>query len=283
MALPNEKRRLTLTGSIVSSATAACAAVLITNMPETVKTRLQLDGEAAKSGARNRQYTGITDAIRKIWRLEGIRGLQAGLGAGLMYQFLMNGARLGLYEPTQGLLRNATDCAPDAWALKISSAALSGAVGATIGSPMYLIKSRLQAQSAHFAAAETHNYRGLWDGLTSVYRAEGVKGLWRGVNGALPRVMAGSATQLSTYDWARRTVSSVAGLDGTALFFSSSLLASIITVTVMNPLDVISTRLYQSAGKATQYTGVVDCALKTVRSEGLLAMQKGWVRSTTSL
>ena len=272
-------RRLTVVGSILASATGACAAVLVTNMPETVKTRLQLDGEGAKKGTRPRQYNGIVDAVQKIYKLEGIRGLQAGLSAGLAYQFVMNGARLGLYEPIQKALRNVSGAGEHSWGLKITSAALSGAVGATLGSPIYLIKSRLQAQSAHFQAAETHSYSGLTDGLRQVYRAEGVKGLFRGVDGALPRVMAGSATQLSTYDAAKRLVTGSLGVSEGSMsqFFSASLLASVITVTVMNPLDVVSTRLYQSAGKATSYSGPLDCAVKTIRSEGLLAMQKGWL------
>jgi hypothetical protein len=44
-----------------------------------------------------------------------------------------------------------------------------------------------------------------------------------------------------------------------------------------HPPTLPARRLYQSAGKATQYSGPLDCALKTVRSEGLLAMQKGWL------
>jgi solute carrier family 25, member 34/35 len=235
--------RLNLAGSVLASAAAASAAVLVTNVPETVKTRLQLDGEGAKRGA-PRQYSGIVDAFTKIWRLEGVRGLQSGLSAGVGYQCVMNGSRLGLYEPIQAALRGATGADEHSWALKIASAATSGAVGATLGSPLYLIKSRLQAQSPHFRAAEQHSYAGLADGLRQVYRAEGVRGLFRGVDGALPRVMAGSATQLSTYDAAKRfATASLALREGShTQFFVASLLASVVTVTVMNPLDVISTR-----------------------------------------
>ncbi len=39
----------------------------------------------------------------------------------------------------------------------------------------------------------------------------------------------------------------------------------------------MSTRLYQSAGRATFYTGPLDCLVKTVRGEGLAALQKGWL------
>jgi solute carrier family 25 protein 34/35 len=189
----------------------------------------------------------------------------------------MNGTRLGLYEPVKHALRKLLGF--EDWLLMVSSAAFSGAIGASLGSPFYLIKSRRQAQSTCFKSMETHNYRNLIDGLSQVYSKEGVKGLFRGVDGALPRVMIGSATQLSTYDSCNQLV--VKHGQGRFSPFQQHLLAVIVTsfftVTVMNPFDVISTRLYQSSGKATVYSGPLDCFLKTVRTEGVSALQKGWV------
>ena len=40
---------------------------------------------------------------------------------------------------------------------------------------------------------------------------------------------------------------------------------------------MVSTRLYQSAGRATRYRGPVDCLVQTVRGEGISALQKGWL------
>jgi solute carrier family 25, member 34/35 len=275
---PSPARRLSLIGSISLSAVSACFAVLFTNMPETVKTRLQLDGEGSKRGS-PRQYKNVLDAFQKMIRTEGISSLQSGLGAALVYQAVMNGTRLGLYEPVKRVMRKLLGCDDNAWILMVTSGAFSGAIGATLGSPFYLIKSRLQAQSQYFKSLETHNYRNLIDGLSQVYTKEGVKGLFRGVDGALPRVMIGSATQLSTYDSCNQLI--VKHAQGQFSPFQQHLIAvivtSFITVTVMNPFDVISTRLYQSSGKATVYSGPIDCFMKTVRTEGLSALQKGWV------
>ena len=186
-------RRLRVIPSVLASATAACSAVLFTNIPETLKTRLQLDGEGASKGA-PRQYRGILDALLKVWRHEGIRGLQAGLPAGLVYQFVMNGTRLGLYDPLQRAIQKIVQCDPSSVGLQIAAAATSGAVGATLGSPIYLVKSRLQSQSPVFKARETHNYTGMMDGLQKIYSAEGIRGLFRGLSGAVPRVVSGGTT-----------------------------------------------------------------------------------------
>ena len=42
--------------------------------------------------------------------------------------------------------------------------------------------------------------------LKAVYRKHGIFGLWRGVSGAVPRVMVGSAAQLSTFSTAKEYV-----------------------------------------------------------------------------
>ncbi len=162
-------RQLTMLGSFLASSLSACIACLFTNPMEVIKTRLQLDGEGGAPAARatatatttttttttaaaaaaappRRQYTGIWHALRTIARTEGARGLQAGLAGALAYQTAMNGVRLGLYEPVQRALVRATGADPASIALKATAAALSGALGATLGSPLYLIKSRLQAQ-----------------------------------------------------------------------------------------------------------------------------------------
>lgn len=44
----------------------------------------------------------------------------------------------------------------------------------------------------------------------------------------------------------------------------------------LSPADVVSTRLYQSAGIATKYRGPLDCALQTLRNEGPRVFMRGW-------
>lgn len=53
--------------------------VTFSNIPEVAKTRLQLQGELAKSGGQ-KVYKNAIDVLAKTWRNEGIRGLQRGLG-----------------------------------------------------------------------------------------------------------------------------------------------------------------------------------------------------------
>jgi solute carrier family 25, member 34/35 len=289
--MPPTTTTLTVYGSFLASAVAACSACVFTNPAEVVKTRLQLDGErrltnSSSSTSSSRIYRGVFHALVSIWNAEGIQGLQAGLQPALFYQITMNGSRLGLYEPAQRFLKTNFNIDTDkSWAKGLSGA-MSGAVGASLGSPFFLVKSRMQAQSIHFKAAEIHQYSNMYDGFSQIIKAEGFRGLLRGVDGALPRVMCGSAAQLSSYDvfksYLQEQDKDTTGHyyyipSGVSQHIVASVAASLITVTVMNPLDVISTRLYQSAGKNTSYTSPIDCLIKTIKTEGIFALQKGWL------
>ena len=278
-SIPDAAPRLTLLGQLVAASLAASTAVIFTNPLETAKTRLQLDGEAQAGGAaRPRQYAGVTDALRRIASREGVRGLQAGLSAACLYQCVMNGTRLGGYEPLQRALREATGAGEHSTAVKVAAAAATGAVGAALGSPLFLIKARLQAQSPDFVPAETHApYRGLWDGLTRVWRQEGARGLLRGVDGAIPRVCVGSAVQLVSYDACRRELAGRGLREGSpGHTVAAALLSSFATVTAMHPIDVVSSRMYLSAGRQTRYAGPLDCLRQTLAIEGARALWKGW-------
>lgn len=229
---------LTVWASVLSGALAACGAVLFTNVPETVKVRLQLDGEGAARGAA-RQYASLRDAVSKIVRQEGALALQAGLRPALIYQAIMNGCRLGLYEPMQrGVSAAAGGAAPPgSTAAKVLASAASGVVGVVLGNPFFLVKTRLQAASRHFVAREAHDYAGMLDGLAKVARREGLGGFARGLSAAIPRVVAASVTQLVSFDHARELARGPSvGLTGAfpQVIFASAL-SAVATVTALNP------------------------------------------------
>ncbi|XP_041748149.1 solute carrier family 25 member 34 isoform X2 [Coregonus clupeaformis] len=182
-------------------ALSCCGACVFTNPLEVVKTRLQLQGELRARGTYQRHYRGVVQALWVVGRTDGLRGLQKGLSAGLMYQGLMNGVRLGFYSYCDAV---GVTAAPGG---SLMSGAMAGALGAFIASPAYLVKTHLQAQTVEaIAVGHQHNHQGLSSAFANIYRREGVVGLWRGVNGAVPRVMVGSAAQLATFSSAKEWV-----------------------------------------------------------------------------
>lgn len=170
----------------------------------------------------------------------------------------MNGTRLGGYERVKGALPG--------WLGELRSllaGATTGVAGAFLSSPFFQVKVRLQSRQEASIAS----------GFAKVVSNEGWLGLMRGANGAMLRVAVGSAVQLTSYDVVKRNTVWLTGLQGTKLHFASSLAVSTAVVAVMNPFDVVSTRLYNDV--RGRYRGIVHCFATTVRTEGLAALSKG--------
>lgn len=122
---------------------AACGACLFTNPLEVVKTRMHLQGELKGRGTYRVHYRNVFHAFYTIGRVEGVSALQKGLVPGLFYQFIMNGVRLGSYAAIEsaGYTHNKGRVSP----LKSTGVgALSGVLGAIVGSPVYLVSTRTE-------------------------------------------------------------------------------------------------------------------------------------------
>ncbi|XP_020637735.1 solute carrier family 25 member 34 isoform X2 [Pogona vitticeps] len=215
----------------VLGATACCMACVFTNPLEVIKTRLQLQGELRSRGTYPRHYRGVLQAMVAVSQADGIWGLQKGLTAGLLYQGLMNGVRFCFYSYAEdlGLTQQPGGT--------IVAGAMAGGLGAFVGSPAYLVKTHLQAQTvAAIAVGHQHNHQSVSSAFETIYKKQGLLGLWRGVSGAVPRVMVGSAVQLATFasakEWVRKH-------------------------------------------KGKHYRGFFDCFLQISSKEGLLALYKG--------
>ncbi|CAI2196641.1 18289_t:CDS:2, partial [Funneliformis geosporum] len=235
-----------LPGFLIGGA-AACAAVTFTNPWEVVKTRLQLQGELARGNSNYvRPYRNIFQAVYLILKHEGVRGIQKGLGPAYAYQLVMNGSRLGLYDPMRNSLVKLFNTSSTSMPISIISGFLSGSIGAAIGSPLYLVKTRMQSYSTFTAIGHQHNYKNTLNALQSVVKGEGLKGLFRGVDASMIRTGVGSSTQLSSYFLTKRYATKYSGMsdDDILVHIFSSLVSGLCVCINMNPFDVVSTRMY---------------------------------------
>ncbi|KID89154.1 mitochondrial oxaloacetate transport protein [Metarhizium guizhouense ARSEF 977] len=268
----------TTLGAFIAGGIAACGAVTATHPFETVKIRMQLQGELQQKGRQPHFYRGPIHGVGVILRNEGLRGIYRGLGTAYIYQILLNGCRLGFYDPMRKGLATLFLNNENAQNLGINMfcGAFSGVIGAAAGSPFFLVKTRLQSYSPFLPVGTQHQYRNAWDGLSQIYRAEGVGGLYRGIGAAMIRTGFGSSVQLPTYFFAKRRLMRHAGMEeGPALHLASSAASGFVVCCFMHPPDTIMSRLYNQNGNL--YKGVFDCLGKTIRTEGLFAIYKGFL------
>ncbi|KNG84606.1 oxaloacetate transport protein [Aspergillus nomiae NRRL 13137] len=267
----------TTTGAFIAGGVAACGAVTVTHSFETVKIRLQLQGELQTKSEAVKKYKGVFHGVKVILQNEGPRGLFRGIGSAYIYQVLLNGCRLGFYEPLRKTLTTSIyqDAQVQSLGINVFAGAASGIIGAAAGSPFFLVKTRLQSFSPFLPVGTQHNYRNSFDGLRKIYTSEGVGGLYRGVNAAMVRTGFGSSVQLPTYFFAKRRLVKHLGMeDGPALHLASSTASGFVVCCVMHPPDTIMSRMYNQTGNL--YKGALDCLFQTVRKEGLLAIYKGY-------
>lgn len=208
---------------------------------------------------------------------EGPKGLLRGLGCAYVYQMVLNGCRLGFYEPTRKAVTQAVykDSAVQSFSINLFSGAASGVLGAAAGSPFFLVKTRLQSYSPFLPVGTQHHYKNAVDGMRQIYKNEGVKGLYRGVAPAMVRTGFGSSVQLPTYFFAKRNMIKHFGMtEGMPLHLMSSTVSGFVVCCFMHPPDTVMSRMYNQTGNL--YKSAFDCLYQTVKTEGILAVYKGY-------
>lgn len=115
-----------------------------------------------------------------------------------------------------------------------------------------------------------------------IYEARGIRGLYRGVIGNIPRAALGSGAQLASFSPTKDLMlRSGYCFESSALnSFVCGLIAGSFMSVFITPPDIILTRLYNQPlndqGKGIYYTGVADCLRKIIKTEGLRGLYKGF-------
>ncbi|KAJ7651647.1 mitochondrial carrier domain-containing protein [Mycena polygramma] len=286
---PVKGRHISSAEGFLCGGVAACIAVTVSNPAEVAKTRLQLQGELAKGGAQ-KVYKNALDVLSKTYKNEGIRGMQRGLGPAARRTILLNGSRLGFYEPFRRRVNKFIGRRPEEQlpATAIFAGATSGAVGASLGNPLFLIKARMQAYSPALPVGAQHYYKNSFHALSTIVRAEGPRGLIRGIDAAILRTSMGSSVQLPSYNLTKNFLVSrdILPANSAWTFLASSSVSGICVCLVMQPADTALTRMYNQPtvlgpnGKmvGTLYKNPIDCLMKTAKAEGV----RGWYKGSTA-
>jgi solute carrier family 25 folate transporter 32 len=158
---------------IFAAANAGVLTLFMTNPIMVVKTRFCLQ---YTNNVNTKKYRGIADALMKIYKTEGIRGLYKGLIPGFfgvshgVLQFVM-------YEEMKKNYYNYLNVSIDT---KLSSseymcfAVVSKLFASVTTYPYQVIKTRLQDHH--------HNYSGTWNCIQITLKLEGIKGFYKGLS-----------------------------------------------------------------------------------------------------
>lgn len=276
----------------IASIVAGCS----THPLDLIKVRMQLQGEnlAPNPSARpalSFQHTATSASIHapprvgplavgiRIVQQDGARALFAGVSATVLRQTLYSTTRMGLYDimkkkwsdPNSGKMPLLT---------KIGAGLIAGGIGAAVGNPADVAMVRMQADG-RLPAAQRRNYKSVVDAIRQMSKSEGVTSLWCGSSLTVNRAMLVTASQLASYDQIKESILHNGVMkDGLGTHVTASFAAGFIASVVTNPIDVIKTRVMNmkaAPGQAPPYSGAIDCAMKTVKAEGPMALYKGFI------
>lgn len=222
---------------------------------------------------------GLVSVGMRIVQQDGVAALFSGVSATVLRQTLYSTTRMGLYDmlkkkwsdPTTGNMPLVQ---------KIAAGLIAGGIGAAVGNPADVAMVRMQADG-RLPLAQRRNYKSVIDAISQMAKNEGVTSLWRGSSLTVNRAMLVTASQLASYDQIKETILEKGLMkDGLGTHVTASFAAGFVAAVVSNPVDVIKTRVMNmkvEPGMAPPYSGAVDCVVKTVRSEGPMALYKGFI------
>nr|XP_043631873.1 mitochondrial uncoupling protein 5-like [Erigeron canadensis] len=269
----------------IASIVAGCS----THPLDLIKVRMQLQGEnqpvraaSAPGGSINVSgppRVGPIGVGMQIIKQDGARALFSGVSATVLRQTLYSTTRMGLYDMMKKKWTDPETGNMRLWK-KIGAGLIAGGIGAAVGNPADVAMVRMQADG-RLPAAQRRNYQSVVDAISQMAKNEGVGSLWRGSSLTVNRAMLVTASQLASYDQIKETILEKGVMkDGLGTHVTASFAAGFVASVVTNPIDVIKTRVMNmrvEPGKAPPYTGATDCALQTIRSEGPMALYKGFI------
>ncbi|KAH7859648.1 hypothetical protein Vadar_003748 [Vaccinium darrowii] len=284
----------------VEGGIASIVAGVSTHPLDLLKVRMQLQGEAQathslrpalafQNGSHGAFHSpphphapprvGLVSVGMRIVQQEGVAALFSGVSATVLRQTLYSTTRMGLYDM---LKKKWSDPATGNMPLvrKIAAGLIAGGIGAAVGNPADVAMVRMQADG-RLPLAQRRNYKSVIDAISQMAKNEGVTSLWRGSSLTVNRAMLVTASQLASYDQIKETILEKGLMkDGLGTHVTASFAAGFVAAVVSNPVDVIKTRVMNmkvEPGMAPPYSGAVDCVVKTVRSEGPMALYKGFI------
>ncbi|CUS08664.1 unnamed protein product [Tuber aestivum] len=181
----------------ISGGLAGAAATTLSYPFDLLRTRF-----AAQANGDRRIYTSILHSIHSIRRSEGYAGFFRGWGAGVAQIVPYMGLVFMTHEATKKALRD--KLGSNSKTLDAVSGGLSGVIAKTGTFPLDLIRKRLQVQgptrTRYVLGDRLPVYTGVWRTAGDVIRAEGVRGLYRGLVVSLVKAAPLSAVTMWSFE-----------------------------------------------------------------------------------
>lgn len=161
-----------------------------------MRTRLVAQSET------NKIYKGVPHAFHQIVKQEGPLVLYRGMLPTFMQVGPHAGAQFMFYKIFDNLYKNTVDSDKTTFTSSTIAGSLSGFFAKIVVYPLDLIKKRLQIQGFNrgYMFGENFICNGMLNCMSLIYKREGFKGYFKGLNPSLVKAVATSALYFSSYE-----------------------------------------------------------------------------------
>lgn len=248
---PPQSRMGEGTVNALAGATSGLVSGVVVCPLDVIKTKLQVQGAFRGSGTDNTSFRGIRGMAKAIIREDGARGLYRGLTPLIVGYLPSWTCYFWVYKEMQGI------CGNSAPLTTVISATVAGATSTLLTTPIWMVKTRLMAQSSR----TSWHYRGMIDAFHQIYAKEGVLMFYSGLGSSLlglPHV----AIQFPLYETCKKWFTpknDTLNAQSTFGFLAASMLSKIVASTVTYPHEVIRSR-NQIRAQDPRYRGVIATA-----------------------
>lgn len=251
---------------LFAAGSAAAISAVSTQPLEVLKIRLQTNVLARRN---------IFANLRHIFRSEGVGGLYRGLLPTLgsvvpsisIYFTLYNSIKAQFGCPSGEPVRDI--------AVQSASAGLASSATAAITNPLWLVKTRLQAQPIYKSQTSGTNRSSI-----AIFRAilqeEGVRGLYKGL-GASFLASTQAMVQFPIYEELKALMCSSEHTlqKSTCCYFGASAISASLACILTYPAEVVRARLQAQHGHVRKYNGILHAFRKIWAHEGAVGLYRG--------
>lgn len=245
---------------------------------ERVKLVLQNQASIAEIPSHQR-FRGVVGCFRNLIIQEGVWSLWRGNLANIIRYFPNQGLNFAFKERFKslgGAFFGKPNPKTQFWsyfAMNVFSGGLAGTCSQFFIYPLDFARTRLGVDMGR--APSDRKFRGMSDCLKTIYRTDGVYGLYRGFTFTAICYFFYRALYFGLYDTAKHTFNKQTPIWWKFLVAQVSV---VIAAQVAYPFDTLRRRLMLQSGKpkeAMQYSGSIDAFRKVVTQEGVLALYHG--------
>ncbi|GAB0088861.1 mitochondrial glutamate carrier 1 [Sergentomyia squamirostris] len=273
------QKQFALVPKIINGGIAGIIGVSCVFPLDLVKTRLQ-NQQVGPNG--ERMYKSMFDCFKKTYKAEGYFGMYRGSAVNILLITPEKAIKLAANDFFRHHLTTKTGELPVT--RQMAAGGLAGLCQIIITTPMELLKIQMQDAGRVAAQAKLAGKTVPKTSATKIaldlLKEKGVMGLYKGIGATMLRDVSFSVVYFPLFATLNNLGPRKADGSGEAVFwcsFLSGCAAGSMAALVVNPFDVIKTRL-QALKKAegeVAFNGISDAIIKTFRNEGITAFFKG--------